>query len=182
MDSETPLDEMFIALSDIHRRRLLLALQEHPREAYEMRISEGVHTGEETPERLRVKMFHIHLPKLEETGFIRWDRAAETVAKGPRFEEIRPLLELMDDQAAGLIANGPKMESSNQMGYKFRDWFECPDCEEHEEVSTLAFETQIVFECHECGVTSAFVIGEDLPLRNLDSDAIAERTDERTTD
>lgn len=100
MDPKSPLDEMLVALSDLHRRRLLVALQEHnPQEAYEMHVLEDVPAGEEELERFRLKMFHIHLPKLKEAGLIRWDKATETVARGPRFEEIRPLLELMDTHA-----------------------------------------------------------------------------------
>lgn len=63
------------------------------------------------------------------------------------------------------------------MGYSFRDWFACPNCDEREEVSTLAHRTEIVFECYDCGLTAAFVIGEDISLQNLDIDAIADLTD-----
>lgn len=66
------------------------------------------------------------------------------------------------------------------MGYSFQDWFACPNCDEREEVSTLAHMTEIVFECYECGLTSAFVIGEDVSLKNLDIDAIADRTDDHS--
>lgn len=68
------------------------------------------------------------------------------------------------------------------MTYKFQDWFRCPKCDEHERISALSYKTEIVFECHECGAISEFVIGEDIPLQNLDIDAIAERTDEQDTD
>ena len=44
-------------------------------------------------------MVHTHLPKLEDEGFIGWDREENMVRKGPRFEEIQPLLELMHNHA-----------------------------------------------------------------------------------
>jgi len=44
-----------------------------------------------------VGMKHIHLPKLEEYGFIDWDRNSNEVSKGANFEEIRPLLEMLAD-------------------------------------------------------------------------------------
>ncbi len=40
-------------------------------------------------------MQHVHLPKLEEYGFIEWDRDSHEVRKGPKFNEIQPLLELL---------------------------------------------------------------------------------------
>lgn len=68
------------------------------------------------------------------------------------------------------------------MGYEFQDWFACPGCDEQDRVSTLAYKTEIVFECYECGVISEFEIGEDMPLRNLDMNTIAELADEKTSD
>lgn len=66
------------------------------------------------------------------------------------------------------------------MDHRFRDWFACPECGGQEAVSTLAHETEIVFECHECGLVSEFVIGEDISLQNLDAGAITDRAEERT--
>lgn len=64
------------------------------------------------------------------------------------------------------------------MDYDFQDWFGCPGCDSPEGVSTLAYKTEIVFECHDCGLVSEFAIGEDVSLQNLDIDAIEERTDD----
>jgi len=36
---------------------------------------------------------------LDDYGFVTWDEETNEVSKGPRFEDIRPLLELVDDQA-----------------------------------------------------------------------------------
>jgi hypothetical protein len=51
-------------------------------------------SDEETLTRL-VGMRHVHLPKLEEYGFISWNQERNEVSKGQNFEEIRPLLELL---------------------------------------------------------------------------------------
>lgn len=51
-------------------------------------------TGTDKP---AIRLYHIHLPKLAAAGFIEWDREANKVEKGPQFEEIRPLLELMEE-------------------------------------------------------------------------------------
>ncbi len=39
---------------------------------------------------------HYHLPELESEGFINYDRDTHTVTKGTSFEEIEPLLKLID--------------------------------------------------------------------------------------
>lgn len=80
------------------------------------------------------------------------------------------------------LRTGHKMEDSRQEGYTFQDWFRCPECDEQERVSTLSYKTEIIFECHECGTISEFVIGEDISLQNLDADAIEDRTDVGNTD
>ncbi|WP_331232331.1 transcriptional regulator [Natronorarus salvus] len=93
-------DEALDALLDIHRRRVLMALLEHnPQHDEEIHIPEEVHVGEKEFEILQTEMFHTHLPKLEESGFIRWDEENHEVVRGPRFDEIKPLLELMADHA-----------------------------------------------------------------------------------
>lgn len=68
------------------------------------------------------------------------------------------------------------------MVYDFRAWFACPACDEREAVSALAHRTEIVFECYECGQISEYTVGEDVPIRGLDVDAIAEIVDEGTSD
>lgn len=40
-----------------------------------------------------------HLPKLESAGFVVWGPQDHSVRKGPRFEEIEPLLELLQNHA-----------------------------------------------------------------------------------
>ena len=74
------------------RRRILFGLLEHnPQEA--LLVPEDVHVGERELEELNVKLVHHHLPLLEEQGLIRWDRDAEQLHKGPRFREVRDMLE-----------------------------------------------------------------------------------------
>lgn len=68
------------------------------------------------------------------------------------------------------------------MEYTFRNWLACPECNEREDLSTLAHHTDIVLECYECGQISEFVIGKDISLQDLDIDAIATVAEERTSD
>ena len=91
------MDDLVEALANPSRRRLLVALTDHnPRNA--MLTLEDVHEGDTDGERLHVEMYHVHLPKLEENGLIEWDRRTHEVVKGPRFDEIRPLLSSIDSQ------------------------------------------------------------------------------------
>lgn len=88
-------DEMLQALTDEHRRRLLIALVEHNPLEDVAKVPEGVYVGEKVPDVLQVEMHHQHLPTLEAAGFIKWNREDHEVVKGPKFDEIRPLLELI---------------------------------------------------------------------------------------
>ena len=105
-------DTIFEALANEHRRRLLIELLDYDfrrigrpsgasweiTEANEellrrhLSSSRTIDDADETLVRLR----HVHLPKLADFGFIEWDRGARVVTRGPRFEEIRPLLEFLD--------------------------------------------------------------------------------------
>lgn len=97
------MDDAFRILSDTHRRRLLVALLDaDPRSDEGLAIPEAVHRGDRERHRLHVEMVHTHCPLLEAAGVIRWDRDANEVQTGPRFEELRPLLELLDENAATL--------------------------------------------------------------------------------
>ena len=88
-------DAAFRALASGHRRRLLLALIEHnPQE--EVTVPEGVPLDSVEGAELRSELYHNHLPLLEELEYIEWDHETHTVVKGPRFDEIRPLMELID--------------------------------------------------------------------------------------
>lgn len=87
-------DEMLAAVADTHRRTLLLALlEENPQDESPVGNDDS---DDDAVEQL-TQMRYVHLPKLVEYGFINWDKEASEVTKGPNFEEIRPLLELLRD-------------------------------------------------------------------------------------
>lgn len=91
------LDTAFSAVGNKHRLRLLVALLEHkPHE--EVQLPEGVPASETAVEQVETELYHLHLPKLEDAGYIRWERDARKMTKGPKFDEIRPLLELVDNR------------------------------------------------------------------------------------
>lgn len=44
---------------------------------------------------LRLRL--VHLPKIADYGFVEWDPDANRASRGPRFDDLRPLLEMIDD-------------------------------------------------------------------------------------
>lgn len=48
---------------------------------------------------VEVDLQHNHLPKLEAAGVIEWDREADEIRRGENFDQIAPLLKLMDDHS-----------------------------------------------------------------------------------
>lgn len=93
------MDNHFQALSNVHRRRLLVNLLGHNPQRDDIDVPKDVHEGEKELEVLQLEFRHSHLPRLEEAGLIQWNRDSNEVMKGPRFDKIRPLLELMRDHA-----------------------------------------------------------------------------------
>jgi hypothetical protein len=93
----TSLDRMFDALSHPYRRRILLLVSErNPRDGDELSV-EVLATEDDDRELLTTELYHAHLPKLAESGYIEWDENLHSVHRGPNFEGIAPLLRLMDD-------------------------------------------------------------------------------------
>lgn len=73
----------------------------------DIQVQPDIHIEDEDLETLQTEMRHVHLPKLEEKGFIKWEREANVIRAGPQFEEIQPLLQLMHDHADELPDNWP---------------------------------------------------------------------------
>ncbi|WP_222917179.1 ArsR family transcriptional regulator [Natrinema sp. SYSU A 869] len=72
------------------------ALRErNPREAIIAPVSDDAGPDAES-ESVRIEMYHIHLPKLDDAGFVEWDRERDQVRKGPKFETVEELLEQLD--------------------------------------------------------------------------------------
>lgn len=105
-------DAVFDALSDSQRRHLLVdLLDSEPQhvpdlshtsrelmEAHGAFLDQFVSGQLEIPgvDKEIVQKHHVHLPKLVEYGFIEWQQEDQLVTKGPRFDELKPLLELME--------------------------------------------------------------------------------------
>lgn len=105
MAPKTPLDDMLLALADRHRRRILLALLEGDSLAVDdVVVPPDDGAGEDYLKRHQIRLLHNHLPHLNDAGLVRWNPGAGTVERGPRFDEVRSLLELLDGHKAALPA------------------------------------------------------------------------------
>lgn len=115
-------DEVFDALADIQRRQLLVHLLHDdplpvPRlssvsremiRAHETLLREYLSDSREISKASKadIRTHHVHLPKLAEYGYITWLRDAHMVTKGPDFDEVRPVLEVVDDDRDERAAEG----------------------------------------------------------------------------
>ena len=89
------------ALEDDRRRRLIEELVDRDG-AEAVSATEAVHDGEEDLEALRIELFHKHLPLLERSDVVEWDRESFDVRKGPDFDQVRTVLATIDGHADGL--------------------------------------------------------------------------------
>ena len=105
------MDIAFDALANDYRRQLLLELvRDTPQRIPEL-SGASAELAESDAELLRrhlssrrtvpdadeelLRIHYVHLPKLNDYGFVQWDRGAHVVTRGPRFDELRPLLEFL---------------------------------------------------------------------------------------
>jgi hypothetical protein len=100
-------DTIFEVLAAQQRRTILLeVLAGNPASDHVETADSGAASVTEVSAE-RAALYHNHLPKLEQEGFIRWDRDEHVIEKGPRFSEIKPMLELLDDHAEDLPGDWP---------------------------------------------------------------------------
>jgi hypothetical protein len=92
---EGTFDELLGVLSNPYRRQLLIALLEHNPQDDSNRDPLDIVTPEGGPDVLNTELVHHHLPKLEDMGYISWNRDTNEISKGPKWDEIAPLLELI---------------------------------------------------------------------------------------
>lgn len=110
-DSEIPthillhpgVDRIFESLSSRHRRLVLILLKQGLVETQ----ADVIVRGEEDRTEREITLAHNHLPTLEEAGYIEWDRDTGEISKGPRFDEIEPFLELIENHADELPPDWP---------------------------------------------------------------------------
>ncbi|MFC4248490.1 transcriptional regulator [Natribaculum luteum] len=90
---EITFDDALEALRACVRRRLLVNLMESNPRRESAQFEELSFEGD--AKYFETQLRHVHLPKLAEMGFVEWDRESGRIVKGPAFDEIRPLLEVL---------------------------------------------------------------------------------------
>lgn len=94
-------EEALDVLGERERRKLLVALMDHNPQP-DLPSLAGTDERDISELEGLEAMHHVHLPKLVDFGLIEWDRENHEVSKGPNFVEIRPMLELLDNNSEEL--------------------------------------------------------------------------------
>ena len=101
-DAPVTFDRIADALGHQVRRRVLVGLLEkNPQDVRETIVADGGSDGATT----EVELVHVHLPKLEDLGYISWDKDSGTLLKGNRWDEIEPTLRLLHTNRAAIPAD-----------------------------------------------------------------------------
>ena len=87
----TRLDLSLDALGHPYRRRILTRILDHN----PLDVTDFASGSDADSDRLLVELHHRHLPMLAEAGFVDWDREADVLRRGPRFDDVAPLIELL---------------------------------------------------------------------------------------
>ncbi|WP_418285817.1 DUF7344 domain-containing protein [Halorubrum sp. DTA46] len=90
--SSDAIDSMMDALKSRSRRVVLMTLIGAPTETSIATLEREI-----PHENARIPLYHSHLPKLADAGYITWDKEAETVSTGPKFSEVEPLVRLLKE-------------------------------------------------------------------------------------
>jgi hypothetical protein len=86
------LDRALDALSDRHRRSVLIALAEEGTDdvaAATARLADDAST-----EVVKLRLHHHHLPKLDDLDYVAWDRESGSIDRGSQWGEVAPVLDV----------------------------------------------------------------------------------------
>jgi GAF domain-containing protein len=93
--SSEAIDSMMKALTSSTRRAILMTL---------LRTTTGTTIASLEQqldcETSQMQLYHVHLPKLADFEYINWDREADTISRGPKFSEVKPLVQLLKEYEA----------------------------------------------------------------------------------
>ena len=101
------LGRIFDALGHPYRRRILFLVSDYSDRDADHVALEDVSVDVGGSDLLLTDLHHRHLPPLAEADYVTWDRQARTVSRGPNFEEVEPLVGLVDEHREELPAGWP---------------------------------------------------------------------------
>lgn len=93
---EKPFDVVVSAIADPYRRQLLVALLDHNLQENDGRDPLDLISEADESNVLETELIHNHLPRLDDMGYITWDRTTNEISKGSKWDEIEPFLTLLD--------------------------------------------------------------------------------------
>ncbi|MFC6719418.1 hypothetical protein ACFQGT_02460 [Natrialbaceae archaeon GCM10025810] len=102
---DSTLDDRLRALSHGHRRRTLLALLDGDSNGAGFDASGRIEPADGDRD-AACELRHVHLPMLADMKFIDWSRTDGDVTRGPRFDEIEPLLAVLSENRERLSVDG----------------------------------------------------------------------------
>ncbi|WP_440766067.1 hypothetical protein [Natronorubrum sp. DTA7] len=85
---------LFAALANAERRQILFDLADEPDSVNIDSPPDAIADGGTA----RIERHHVHLPMLDDYGFINWYPEANAIESGPQFDEIMPVLEVLVDR------------------------------------------------------------------------------------
>lgn len=97
MDHRSRLDDLFDLLSNRYRRQILHLLSEGD-DGYEPVVTPAdLVTETDDIETVTLQLYHSHLPKLDDSGYVEWDQDDIRVRRGPRYQDIEPVVSRLSD-------------------------------------------------------------------------------------
>jgi hypothetical protein len=103
IDSPSP-DTLLTLLSEYQRRRVITELiEDSPRSVGDLvdTLAQG------DPRTLGIALIHNHLPKLQEARVIEWEPDTGVVRRGPQFDTVEAVVELLRSNQEALPAGWP---------------------------------------------------------------------------
>ncbi|WP_083909399.1 hypothetical protein [Natronococcus amylolyticus] len=112
-------DNVFKAVSAEPRRQLIVTLLDSPSDQAvplpESAINPNVPAN---PEILKQELYHSHLPMLADLGFIKWETEPLVASRGPQFDEVAVVFEVLQSAAAeipdSLVVGCQRLEREQQ--------------------------------------------------------------------
>lgn len=105
-------DDVFDAMAELRRRQLLAGLlhtdsrpvpklssvSQKMLQAHETILREYLSGPQEieNADKAAIRTHHVHLPKLVQYSYVEWDKDDSVVTKGLNFDDVRPLLDVVE--------------------------------------------------------------------------------------